>query len=155
MRCADRAGALLYTYSNMRVTRSINIDEAELTERFILASGPGGQNVNKVATAVELRFDVLQSKSLPEAVRERLIVLAGKRLSAAGVLVIAAQRFRSQARNREDARARLAALILEAATPPKLRRATRPSRAAKRRRVDDKRQQGARKRERSGGGGWD
>ncbi len=86
--------------------------------------------------------------------RERLVTLAGKRLSSAGILVIAAQRFRSQARNREDARERLAALIREAATPPKLRRATRPSRAAKRRRVDDKRQQGARKRDRSGSG-WD
>ena len=138
----------------MRVTRSIIIDEAELTERFILASGPGGQNVNKVATAVELRFDVAQSQSLPAAVRERLVTLASKRLSSAGILVIAAQRFRSQARNREDARERLAALIREAATPPKLRRATRPSRAAKRRRVDDKRQQGARKRDRSGSG-WD
>jgi ribosome-associated protein len=138
----------------MRVTHSITIDEAELTERFILASGPGGQNVNKVATAVELRFDVAQSQSLPAAVRERLVKLAGKRLSSAGILVIAAQRFRSQARNREDARERLAALIREAATPPKLRRATRPSRAAKRRRVDDKRQQGARKRDRSGSG-WD
>ncbi len=138
----------------MRDTRSITIDETELTERFILASGPGGQNVNKVATAVELRFDVMRSKSLPEAVRERLVALAGKRLSGAGVLVIAAQRFRSQARNREDARERLATLIREAATPPKLRRATRPSRAAKRRRVDDKRQLGARKRER-GGSSWD
>ena len=138
----------------MRVTHSITIDESELTERFILASGPGGQNVNKVATAVELRFDVAQSQSLPAAVRERLVKLAGKRLSSAGILVIAAQRFRSQARNREDARERLAALIREAATPPKLRRATRPSRAAKRRRVDDKRQQGARKRDRSGSG-WD
>ena len=138
----------------MRVTRSIIIDEADLTERFILASGPGGQNVNKVATAVELRFDVAQSQSLPAAVRERLVTLASKRLSSAGILVIAAQRFRSQARNREDARERLAALIREAATPPKLRRATRPSRAAKRRRVDDKRQQGARKRDRSGSG-WD
>ena len=86
--------------------------------------------------------------------RERLVTLASKRLSSAGILVIAAQRFRSQARNREDARERLAALIREAATPPKLRRATRPSRAAKRRRVDDKRQQGARKRDRSGSG-WD
>jgi ribosome-associated protein len=138
----------------MRVTRSITIDESELTERFILASGPGGQNVNKVATAVELRFDVANSKSLPAAVRERLVTLAGKRLSSAGILVIAAQCFRSQPRNREDARERLAALIREAATPPKLRRATRPSKAAKRRRVDDKRQLGARKRERSGSG-WD
>jgi ribosome-associated protein len=138
----------------MRVTRSIIIDESELTERFILASGPGGQNVNKVATAVELRFDVANSQSLPAAVRERLIALAGKRLSSAGILVIAAQRFRSQPRNREDARERLATLIREAATPPKLRRATRPSKAAKRRRVDDKRQLGARKRERSESG-WD
>jgi ribosome-associated protein len=138
----------------MRVTRSIIIDESELTERFILASGPGGQNVNKVATAVELRFDVANSQSLPAAVRERLIAIAGKRLSSAGILVIAAQRFRSQPRNREDARERLATLIREAATPPKLRRATRPSKAAKRRRVDDKRQLGARKRERSESG-WD
>ena len=138
----------------MRVTRSITIDETELTERFILASGPGGQNVNKVATAVELRFDFARSRSLPEAVRDRLAALAGKRLSSAGVIVITAQRFRSQPRNREDARERLAALIREAATPPKLRRPTRPSRAAKQRRLEDKRQQSTRKRERSGSG-WD
>ena len=138
----------------MRVTRSITIDETELTERFILASGPGGQNVNKVATAVELRFDFARSRSLPEAVRDRLAALAGKRLSSAGVIVVTAQRFRSQPRNREDARERLAALIREAATPPKLRRPTRPSRAAKQRRLEDKRQQSTRKRERSGSG-WD
>lgn len=138
----------------MRVTRSIVIDETELVERFIHASGPGGQNVNKVATAVELRFDVQRSPSLSEAVRTRLTMLAGKRMSSAGVLVIAAQRFRSQARNREDARARLAALIEAAATPPKPRRATKPTRAAKRRRLEDKRHTGSRKRERSGSG-WD
>lgn len=138
----------------MRVTRSIVIDEAELVERFIHASGPGGQNVNKVATAVELRFDVRHSRGLSDSVRERLVALAGKKLSGDGILVIAAQRFRSQARNRADARARLAALIEAAATPPKPRRATKPSRAAKRRRLDDKRHTASRKRER-GGSGWD
>ncbi|MGA0116078.1 MAG: alternative ribosome rescue aminoacyl-tRNA hydrolase ArfB [Burkholderiales bacterium] len=138
----------------MRVTRTITIDESEITERFVHASGPGGQNVNKVATAVELRFDVARSRSLPEAVKTRLAALAGRRLSGDGVLVITAQRFRSQARNRDDARARLADLLRAAATPPKLRRATRPTRASKQRRLDDKKKQGLRKRERSGGG-WD
>lgn len=138
----------------MRVTRTITIDEAEITERFVHASGPGGQNVNKVATAVELRFDVARSRSLPEAVRMRLAALAGKRLSGEGILVISAQRFRSQARNRDDARARLADLVRAAATPPKVRRATRPTRAAKQRRLEDKKHQGARKRERSGSG-WE
>ncbi len=138
----------------MRVTRSIVIDESELVERFILASGPGGQNVNKVSTAVELRFDVTRSPNLPEAVRARLTTLAGRRLSGDGILVITAQRFRSQPRNREDARTRLADLIRTAATPPKLRRATRPSRAAKQRRLDEKRHQSTRKRDRSNSG-WD
>jgi len=138
----------------MRVTRSIVIDETELVERFIHASGPGGQNVNKVATAVELRFDVLRSHALSDSVRERLVALAGKKLSGDGILVITAQRFRSQARNRADARARLATLIGAAATPPRPRRATKPSRAAKRRRLDDKRHTASRKRERSGSG-WD
>lgn len=138
----------------MRVTHSIHIDESELVERFILASGPGGQNVNKVATAVELRFDVRRSSNLPEAVRARLVALAGKRISGDGILVITAQRFRSQPRNREDARARLATLIRTAATPPKLRRASRPSRAAKQRRLDEKKHQSTRKRER-GRSDWD
>ena len=138
----------------MRVTRSIVIDESELVERFILASGPGGQNVNKVSTAVELRFDVARSPNLPEAVRARLATLAGRRLSGDGILVITAQRFRSQPRNREDARTRLADLIRTAATPPKLRRATRPTRASKQRRLDEKRHQSTRKRDRSSSG-WD
>jgi len=138
----------------MRVTHSIIIDESELTERFIHASGPGGQNVNKVATAVELRFDVARSPNLPEAVRIRLMRLAGRRLSGEGILVISAQRFRSQSRNREDARTRLAALIRAAATPPKLRRATRPTRAAKQRRLDEKKHQATRKRDR-GRPEWD
>ena len=138
----------------MRVTRSIVIDESELVERFILASGPGGQNVNKVSTAVELRFDVARSPNLTEAVRARLATLAGRRLSGDGILVITAQRFRSQPRNREDARARLADLIRTAATPPKLRRATRPTRASKQRRLDEKRHQSTRKRDRSSSG-WD
>ncbi len=135
----------------MRVTRSIIIDESELTERFTHASGPGGQNVNKVATAVELRFDAARSPALSAAVRERLATLAGRRLSSDGVLVIFAQRFRSQARNREDARTRLVELLRAAATPPKPRRATRPSRAAKQRRLDEKRHRSTRKRERGGG----
>lgn len=138
----------------MRVTRNIVIDESELTERFIHASGPGGQNVNKVATAVELRFDVRHSPALSDALRARLAALAGRRISGDGILVITAQRFRSQARNREDARARLAALVAAAATPPKPRRATRPSRAAKQRRLDEKRHTALRKRERAGPG-WD
>lgn len=132
----------------MRVTRSIVIDETELVERFIHASGPGGQNVNKVATAVELRYDVLRSSALSDSVRARLVALAGKKISGDGVLVIAAQRFRSQARNRADARERLAELIRAAATPPRTRHATKPTRASKRRRLDDKRRRGERKRER-------
>jgi ribosome-associated protein len=132
----------------MRVTRTISLDESELVERFIHASGPGGQNVNKVATAVELRFDAAASPSLPAAVRERLLAQAGRRVSGAGVIVILAQRFRSQARNRADARERLAGLIRAAAVPPKMRLATKPTRAAKRRRLEDKRHRSVRKRER-------
>lgn len=122
----------------MRITHSIVIDESEISERFVHASGPGGQNVNKVATAVELRFDVNRTQALTPEVRARLAKIAGRRLSGDGVLVIQAHRYRSQARNRDDARARLAELLRTAATPPKIRRATRPSRAAKKRRLENK-----------------
>ena len=122
----------------LKVTDTIAIDERELEERFVRASGPGGQNVNKVSTAVELRFDVLRSPSLPEGMRARLARLAGRRLSDDGILVIRADRFRTQERNREDARERLADLIRRASVVPKRRVATKPSRAEKERRREAK-----------------
>jgi ribosome-associated protein len=120
----------------------IAIDERELDERFILASGPGGQNVNKVASAVQLRFDVRRSPSLAGDVRQRLERLAGGRLTTDGVIVITAARFASQERNRADARQRLIALIERAAIRPKVRRATRPPAAARRQRLEGKLRRG-------------
>ncbi len=120
------------------VTDAIAIDEREIEESFVRASGPGGQNVNKVASAVQLRFDVAASPSLPEPVRTRLKTLAGKRLTQDGVLVIMAQRFRSQEQNRHDALERLKSLIRRAAMAPTPRRPTKPTLASKRRRLESK-----------------
>jgi ribosome-associated protein len=118
------------------------IPDSELVERFVRASGPGGQNVNKVSTAVELRFDVAGSPSLPDDVRERLLARRDRRMTNEGVLVIAAQRYRTQDRNREDARERLARFLEAGLHVPRPRVATRPTRASQRRRVDDKRGRG-------------
>ncbi len=127
----------------IEITGTISLDPREIEESFIRSPGPGGQNVNKVATAVQLRFDLRASPSLPEAVRARAERLAGRRLTKDGVLVITAARFRSQERNREDALARLVALLQEAARRPTLRKPTRPGAGAKRRRLDDKTRRGA------------
>ncbi len=133
----------------IRITPSITIDESEIEERFIRAAGPGGQNVNKLASAVQLRFDAAHSPSLPGEVRARLIRLAGKRFNAAGVLVIEAKRYRTQARNRADALDRLAKLILRASERPRPRRKTKPSAASNERRIEAKRQRARIKRARA------
>ena len=117
---------------------SILIDEKDIDERFIRASGPGGQNVNKVSSAVQLRFDAARSSALSASVRDRLLKLAGAKATKDGAILIEASRFRDQARNRTDARARLAALIEKAATPPKKRVATKTPRSQKRRRLEIK-----------------
>lgn len=124
----------------LHITPDIAIDEDELSERFVRAPGPGGQNVNKVETAVQLRFDVRRSPSLPAGVRARLEKLAGSRVDSDGVLTIHAHRHRTRERNRADARERLVELIAKASHVPKPRRPTKPSRAAKARRVDEKKQ---------------
>ena len=130
----------------IQVTPAIAIEESEITEQFVRSSGPGGQNVNKVATAVQLRFDVAGSPSLPDEVRKRLIRLAGRRVTAEGVLIVDARRFRTQERNRKDAMKRLTDLIRRAAARPKRRRKTKPTAASRRRRLEDKRRRGEIKR---------
>ncbi len=121
------------------ITPDIVIDERELEENFVHASGPGGQNVNKVATAVQLRFKIEESPSLSDPVRDRLRRLAGKRLTVDGVLIIDAHRYRTRERNRQDARDRLISLIQRATQPPKVRKPTYPSEAVKRKRLEAKR----------------
>jgi ribosome-associated protein len=137
------------------VTAKIAIAEREIDEQFVRASGPGGQNVNKLSTAVQLRFDVRHSPSLPSEVRARLERLAGARLTRDGVLVIIAQRHRTQARNRDDARERLLDLIRQAAVAPIKRRPTRPTKASRERRIEGKKRRSGIKRLRGGKPGLD
>lgn len=132
----------------IQITASISISEKEIRERFIRAGGPGGQNVNKVSSAVQLQFDALASKSLPGAVKRRLAQLAGRRMTTAGVLTIEARRHRTQERNRADALERLVDLIRRAATPPKHRRPTKVSKGQKTKRLNTKKRRGDIKKDR-------
>ena len=132
----------------IRVTPSISIDDGEIQEEFIHSSGPGGQNVNKVSTGVKLRFDVANSPSLPDDVRQRLTKLGGRRITEDGVLIIDARRFRTRQRNRQDALERLMDLIRQAAVKPRVRRRTGPTLASRRRRLTEKRRRSETKRRR-------
>lgn len=130
----------------IQITPTISIQENEIEFDFIRSSGPGGQNVNKVATAVQLRFDAKNSEALTEEVLARLIRLAGKRMTSEGLLIIDARRFRSQEKNRQDAINRLVALLQRASDAPKVRKKTKPTEASKLRRLQEKRQRGETKR---------
>ena len=135
----------------IRITRTLQIDERDLEESFVTGSGPGGQNVNKVSSAVLLRFNLGANTTLPEYVRAKLATLGPSRLTKDGVIFIQAEQFRDQPRNREDARERLFALIREAAIIPKIRRPTKPTKGSKTRRLDEKSRRGEIKRNRRGG----
>ncbi len=134
----------------MRISATVALDDSELEERFVRSSGPGGQNVNKVSTAVELRFNLSANISIPPAAKARLEKLAGRRLTLDGILIIQADQFRTQEMNRSDARKRLAALIAEALIAPKPRLKTRPTRASKERRIKAKSVRSTVKKHRSG-----